>query len=216
MMPIAMLSSLHFAALAACVGVIGGVSAGLCGVSPGGALVVLSTILLGVDQHVAQGLSVAVQVPPTALSGLGRYRQEARHAPMRWFLWLLVGFPLGSAMGALLARSASSAILEWSYVGYLAALAALLIVRPSNSHTPTMEAVPSASPGGTSLVTVGLLAGVSSGYLGIGGGLVIVAGLSGALKVPQHQAQMMSLLVSLVPVTVPAAYVYWRMGAPPP
>jgi uncharacterized membrane protein YfcA len=63
-------------ALAVCVGLIGGVSSGLCGVSPGGALVVLSAGLLGAEQHVAQGISLIAQIPPTGLSGIKRYREE--------------------------------------------------------------------------------------------------------------------------------------------
>ena len=42
--------------------------------------------------------------------------------------------------------------------------------------------------------------------------MAIVAGLTGIAKVPQHLAQLASLLVSLVPATLPAAYIYWRAG----
>jgi uncharacterized protein len=65
------------------------------------------------------------------------------------------------------------------------------------------------------LLAVGLLGGISSGYLGIGGGLAIVAGLTGGLRVLQHQAQMVGLAVSIIPTTIPAAYVYWRAGQMP-
>lgn len=41
---------------------------------------------------------------------------------------------------------------------------------------------------------MGLVAGLSSGFLGIGGGLAIVVGLSACLKLPQHQAQMIGFL----------------------
>ena len=54
------------------VGLAGGVSAGLLGVSPGGALVVLSVLLLGAEQHVAQGMSLIAQVPPTSIAGIRR------------------------------------------------------------------------------------------------------------------------------------------------
>jgi len=36
------------------------------------------------------------------------------------------------------------------------------------------------------------------------------------LKVPQHQAQWLSLILSIIPTTAPAAYVYWREGFLPP
>ena len=56
------------------------------------------------------------------------------------------------------------------------------------------------------------MAGFSSGFLGIGGGLAITAGLAAWLKVPQHQAQLISLVMSIIPTTIPAAYVYWHQG----
>ena len=37
-------------------------------------------------------------------------------------------------------------------------------------------------------------------------------GLSAVLMVPQHQAQMVSLVLSLIPTTLPPAYVYWSQG----
>jgi uncharacterized protein len=209
-------------ALAVCVGLIGGVSSGLCGVSPGGALVVLSSGLLGAEQHVAQGISLMAQIPPTGLSGIKRYREEGRGAPIRWLLWLTAGFLLGGVAGATLAGRVSTAVLQWSYVGYLVALDALLLVRISRTRPSAVTANRTEGVNRTedvgwlSLLTVGLLGGLSSGYLGIGGGLAIVAGLTGGLRVPQHQAQMVSLVLSIIPTTIPAAYVYWRAGQIPP
>jgi uncharacterized membrane protein YfcA len=49
----------------------------------------------------------------------------------------------------------------------------------------------------------------------VGGGLAVVAGLTGALRVPQHQAQLVSLVLSLILATIPAAYIYWRAGRLP-
>jgi len=70
-----------------------------------------------------------------------------------------------------------------------------------------MAAVRSANRGG------GRFAALSSGFIGIGGGLATTVGLSAVLDVPQRQAQMASLVLSLIPTTIPAAGVYWRAGA---
>jgi uncharacterized membrane protein YfcA len=206
-----MFAGLHSTPLAACVGLIGGISAGMFGVSPGGALVVFSNIFLGADQHVAQGISLAAQIPPTSLSGIKRYREEGHHAPVRWLVWLAAGFPLGSTIGALLAARVSSVVLQWSYVGYLVLLVALLMSRNARERPSAMNK-PRVRVSAASLLAVGLLAGLSSGYLGIGGGLAIVAGLTAIARVPQHLAQLVSLVVALVPATLPAAYIYWRAG----
>ena len=104
------------------VGLVGGVTSGLLGVSPGGGLVVFSVLLLGVGQHVAQGISLIAQIPPTSLAGVRRYRANGLGAPLAWLAWLGVGFAVGGVVGSLAAGQASDAALQWSYVGYLLAL----------------------------------------------------------------------------------------------
>jgi uncharacterized membrane protein YfcA len=197
------------------VGLAGGVSSGLLGVSPGGAVVVLSTLLLGADQHLAQGISLAVQVPPTSLAGIRRYRAEGYRCPLRWLLWLTVGMVAGGTLGAIGAAHAPSPVLRWSYVVYLAALDVMLLARsaPKRGSGNAQHALPAI--GISALLCVGLVAGLSSGILGIGGGLAIVTGLSTWLKVTQHQAQMIGLILTIMPTTVFAAYIYWRSGQLP-
>jgi uncharacterized protein len=194
------------------VGLVGGVTSGLLGVSPGGGLVVSANLLLGSEQHVAQGISLFAQIPPTGLSGVKRYWEKGGRAPVNWFAHLGVGFIFGGVAGALAAGSVSSSFLRWSYVVYLAGLDALLILRPSRrqpEETPPDLSSPVPWP---ALTAVGFLAGFSSGFLGIGGGLAITAGLSAGLRAPRHQAQLVSLVFSTIPTTIPAAWIYWRNG----
>ena len=101
--------------------------------------------------------------------------------------------------------------LQWSYVGYLGVLDAMLLIRSSAVRSSSnMTADLAEDRPWPALLGIGLLAGLSSGYLGIGGGLVIVVGLTTGLGVAQHRAQMVSLLLSIIPTTIPAAWVYWR------
>lgn len=144
------------------VGLVGGASSGLLGVSPGGAVVVLSTLLLGADQHLAQGISLAVQIPPTSVSGIRRYRAKGHRCPLRWLTWLAAGMLAGGTVGAIIAAHA--------------------------------------------LLFVGLVAGLSSGFLGIGGGLAIVIGLGTCLKISQHRAQMIGFILTITPITVCVAF----------
>jgi uncharacterized membrane protein YfcA len=201
--------------VAAGVGLAGGVTSGLLGTSPGGALVVLSTLLLGADQRLAQGISLAVQIPPTGVSGIRRYRAEGHRCPLRWLLWLAAGMLAGGAAGAIIAAHASTSVLRWSYAGYLIALDLLLILRSAPTRVPSAGASEARAIAASALLLVGLGAGLSSGFLGIGGGLVIVVGLSACLKMPQHQAQMIGLILTIMPTTVCAAYIYWRAGQLP-
>src|SRR5690606_22220556 len=62
------------------------------------------------------------------------------------------------------------------------------------------------------LMTIGLLAGVASGFIGIGGGIVIVPMLIFFLGLTQHQAQGTSLALMLPPIGILACYNYYKTG----
>ena len=62
------------------------------------------------------------------------------------------------------------------------------------------------------LLFIGLLAGVLSGSVGVGGGVIMVPLAIYFLGYSQHQAQGMSLAVLAVPVTFVAAFTYHKSG----
>jgi uncharacterized protein len=194
------------------VGAVGGLTSGLLGVSPGGGLVVFSVLLLGAEQHAAQGISLVAQVFPTSLSGIRRYWEKGHRSPLIWFVLLGAGFLVGGAAGAKAAAAASRVFLQWTYVLYLVALGALVIARPPGRGIEGGDVPAAPRVSHIALVAVGAFAGFSSGFLGIGGGLAITVGLSAWLKVPQRLAQMTSLVLLTAPLTIPAAWVYWREG----
>jgi uncharacterized protein len=194
-------------------GLAGGLTSGLLGVSPGGGLVVFSVLLLGAEQHVAQGISLVAQIPPTSLSGIKRYREKGGRSPLRWLVLLAIGFLVGGVAGAVAANLVSSSALQWAYVGYLVLLDGMLIFSGGRNGSEAEGGDAEHNVRWPALLIVGLFAGLSSGFLGIGGGLATVVGLSAVLGVPQHQAQMISLVLSLIPTTIPSAWVYWSKGA---
>lgn len=63
-----------------------------------------------------------------------------------------------------------------------------------------------------SLIIIGLLAGVLSGLVGVGGGIIMVPLLVLLLGFSQHQAQGTSLTVLVVPVTALAVFNYYKEG----
>jgi len=193
-------------------GLVGGFTSGLLGVSPGGGLVVFSVLLLGEEQHVAQGISLVAQIPPTSLAGIRRYREKVARSPLRWLVVLAVGFVGGGMIGAYAASFASRTVLQWTYVAYLMLLDILLLLRRERTETEDAQGLAAHDLHWAALSIVGLVAGWSSGFMGIGGGLATVVGLSAILRVPQHQAQMISLVLSLIPTTLPSAWVYWQQG----
>lgn len=62
------------------------------------------------------------------------------------------------------------------------------------------------------LIIVGLLAGILSGFVGVGGGIIMVPALIWLLGYTQHQAQGTSLAVLMLPVVFLAVRNYYKEG----
>ncbi|AWM00832.1 sulfite exporter TauE/SafE family protein [Bradyrhizobium amphicarpaeae] len=205
------MSGIHDLLAGGGVGLVAGLASGFTGTSPGGGLVIFSVLMLGAGQHVAQGTSLIAQIPPTGLAGIRRYWQSGNRSPLPWIIWIGLGFLIGGAGGGYAATAVSDSVLQWTYVAYLVALIALLILRrdrKDGSH----EAGAGEDLHRLPLLLIGTIAGFSSGFMGIGGGLAITVGLAAALRVPQHQAQLVSLVFSVIPTNLPPAWIYWSKG----
>ena len=63
------------------------------------------------------------------------------------------------------------------------------------------------------LVIIGCIAGLFSGLIGVGGGLIMIPLFVLFLGLSQHKAQGLSLAVMLPPVTILAAWNYHKEGA---
>lgn len=59
---------------------------------------------------------------------------------------------------------------------------------------------------------IGLVTGICSGFLGIGGGMIVVPLLVLWLKYPEHTAQGTSLVALLLPVGTLGAWQYYQAG----
>lgn len=62
------------------------------------------------------------------------------------------------------------------------------------------------------LIGIGLLAGMLSGMIGVGGGIIIVPALVYLLGFNQHMAQGTSLALMLPPIGILAAMNYYKAG----
>ena len=62
------------------------------------------------------------------------------------------------------------------------------------------------------LVLIGIVAGILSGFVGVGGGILIVPALVYFLGMSQHEAQGTSLFVLLLPVGILAVINYSKSG----
>jgi hypothetical protein len=64
----------------------------------------------------------------------------------------------------------------------------------------------------TSYILLGLVTGIFSGFLGLGGGLILIPALAFFYGLTQHQAQGTSLAVMLPPITILAVLRYYQSG----
>ena len=62
------------------------------------------------------------------------------------------------------------------------------------------------------LVFIGIVAGILSGFVGIGGGIIIVPALIYFLGLSQHDAQGTSLALMLPPIGILAVMNYYKAG----
>jgi len=62
------------------------------------------------------------------------------------------------------------------------------------------------------ILLIGVVAGVFGGFIGIGGGLIVVPCLVYFLGMSQHAAQGTSLAMMLPPIGVTAVYNYYKAG----
>ena len=91
-------------------GLVAGIGSGLLGIGGGQILIPGMTMLLGADQKVAQGISLAFIVP-TALAGALTHHRKGNLAP-RIGLLLIPGALVGSLAGAALAQQLNSTTLR--------------------------------------------------------------------------------------------------------
>jgi len=192
------------------------------GVGGGIVLVPALIYLLNMDQHVAQGTSLLLQLPPIGIGGLYFYWKQ-RHVDLRAGFVCALGFLCGGYFGSNLALSIPSRDLH-ALFGIFLMFAATMLWR----QTRTLKPAPADPPASSALATdaakkknhlrllyiffVACAVGVMGGMFGVGGGVMLVPLLVLLFHFDQHTAQGTSL-VALVPPTGLLAFLnYWHAG----
>jgi hypothetical protein len=210
-----------------------GLAVGLMGVGGGIVLVPALIYLLNMNQHVAQGTSLLLQLPPIGIGGLYFYWKQ-RHVDLRAGLFCALGFLCGGYFGSDLALSISSRNLHAMF-GIFLMFAAVMLWRqtrssrgagsgqarapqPASTHSPATgppNPGAAAKKNGAQILSIFLVAcavGVMGGMFGVGGGVMLVPLLVLLFHFDQHTAQGTSL-VALVPPTGLLAFLnYWHAG----
>ena len=179
----------------ALIGLLAGFFSGMFGVGGGIILVPLMVGLLGFSQRLASGTSLAA-ILPTAVAGLIGY---TLNGSVDWVAGacLAVGAVAGSLIGTWLLHIIPQRALRWAFIAFLVVVAVrMFFLVPDRSAE--LEFSPFVV---LALVLVGLLVGILSGLLGIGGGVVVVPALMVFFGASDLIAKGSSLLM-MIPTSI--------------
>jgi uncharacterized membrane protein YfcA len=195
------------AILAIAIGLAAGVLSGLFGVGGGIVMTPAMDALLPVSSIAAIATPLPV-IFPTSITGAATYA-KAGQVDRRAAMWMATTGLLGAAVGALatewvdpaLLLLVTAALLGWQSVG--------IIRGPKRAAIDPATGEPAVPP--AIFATIGLAAGVVSGLLGVGGGLVMVPLLSGWCRMPLKRALGTSLL-TIPAIVIPGTIVHALLG----
>jgi len=96
------------------VGLVAGIASGFLGV--GGAVVVVPALVLfmGYSQHMAQGTSLALMLPPIGIFALMSYYKHG-HVDIKAAVFIILGFLIGSFFAGRIAMTISPLVLKKTF-----------------------------------------------------------------------------------------------------
>jgi len=157
-----------------------GVLVGLLGIGGGVVLVPALVYLLHYDQHLAQGTSLLILLPPIGLGALREYWKNGQ-VDLRAGIYCALGFLIGGYGGGKIAVPMPSNVLRMIFGCFLMMSAVLLWRKTKAVNLP--DPVDAGSPKENALRALGIFCtagfcGVAAGMVGIGGGVLLVPLLS--------------------------------------
>jgi uncharacterized membrane protein YfcA len=179
-------------------GVLAGLLSGLLGIG-GGLIFSPLLLMLGLPPHQALATST-LAIVPTTLGGTWSHLRS-QQLPLRPSLAIAVGAALASALFGRLGAQWSGALLLALQAAMYGLLTVVMGPRPADEAADQAQAPPVPL---LPLVAVGLVAGLASGLLGVGGGLVMVPLMVAGLGQPVRLAIRLSTLAVLVSSSVAA------------
>jgi uncharacterized membrane protein YfcA len=187
-------------------GAASGFVSGLMGVGGGVIMVPLMVGYMGLTQHAAHGTSLAVMVF-TGLASAIAYGWQGT-LDLGVVIQLAIGTIVGARFGALLSTRVPAENLRRGF-GLLVVVIGLRMVLPLPVADPLVAAGSPAAIAAT--IVLGLLVGVLSGLMGVGGGIFMVPGMVLLFGMAQQEAQGVSLAV-IVPTALSGAFTHRQQG----
>jgi hypothetical protein len=215
------LFKMTFILTVALLGLVVGIMVGLLGIGGGVVLVPAMVYLLHFDQHMAQGTSLFILLPPIGLGALRGYWKNGQ-VDLRSGIICAIGFLLGGYVGGRIAVPMPSKQLQAIFGAFLI-LSAILLWRKTtgsaHSGPPDKGENKQTFARDFGVFVLAWFCGVAAGMVGIGGGVLLVPLLGLLFGFSQHKAQGTSL-IALIPPTgllafltyAKAGYISWQTG----
>jgi len=172
-------------------GLFAGLFSGLFGVGGGMIIVPGLVVVLRVEHKLAVGTSLMAIVPACTV-GIVSYALEGS---VNWTAGLIIaiGAVVGAQIGARLLAILSRRVSQWIFVAFAAVMIVQLLIavpdRQGNMVWTTWHVI--------ALILLGLVAGIASGLMGIGGGAIVVPILMVGFAVSDLIAKGASLIMML-------------------
>jgi uncharacterized membrane protein YfcA len=171
-----------------------GFLAGFFGIG-GGTVIVPVLVALGFSQRAAAATSL-LSILPTAVSGVVTYVMDGEIDYIPAAL-LACGVVAGAQVGAKLLNVLPESLLRWLFAIFVLAVSAThFILTPIRGAEITID-----MPNVFGLLALGIITGVLSGLLGIGGGFLVITGLTFIFGGSDIAARGTSLLM-MIPGTI--------------
>jgi uncharacterized membrane protein YfcA len=190
------------------IGALGGLVSGLLGISGGVLMTPLLVLLLGLEQHTAQAVSLAAVVPPVGYPALVGYRRQGVKVPWRLVFWLLVSFTVFGVFGAYLVQRLPETPLRDAFACLLVAVAIRTVVLARKDRSFGKRSGDLARTGFWPGCAIGAIGGTVSGMFGIGGAVVMIPLLQYWARIDRLTAQVTTLAMMLPPIGLPVVAVY--------
>ncbi|PZQ87631.1 MAG: sulfite exporter TauE/SafE family protein [Leifsonia xyli] len=177
------------------IGAVTGLVSGLFGVGGGVVIVPALVAAFRMDQRRASATSL-VALLPISIAGTVSYAISGQ-VDVPAAALLAVGSVVGSPIGVRLLHRLPSHALPWIFVGFIGVVIVSLLLSPATRDGDIEIGWAS----GAALVGIGLVAGILSGLVGVGGGVVAVPGLEVVVGAGDLLARGTSLAM-MIPTTV--------------
>lgn len=176
-------------------GAVGGFLSGFFGVGGGIIMVPLLMLWAKFDQKRASATSL-LAIVPTSLVGALTYAANSQ-VDVLVAIFVSIGAIVGAPLGSKLLRVLPVAVVHWVFITMMVIEAARLLFVTDETHGSFELTIASA----VGLIGLGLLMGVASGMLGIGGGVIAVPVFMSVFGLAPLLAKGTSLL-AMVPTAI--------------